>query len=199
MQSNAIFHFYCSLYLLISGVLIVSSVWSIALFCCHIYRLHSNLGSTGALRNSSIWNNELSKIMISFSCLKYSIPVFFQYWKIFPDTSHPYFTVNSYGFLARGKARKSTLSDKQADIMHGTCGGGKTKFRISCNKDLNPKEKTEFVCFSFLSCNLYLLTRKAGFRLCSNDLPLAWAIYKSTYSWNALNNILFIFTAFKHE
>ncbi len=65
MKSNAIFHFYCSLYLLILG----ASVWSIALFCCQVYRVRSNLGST--IRNSSVWNTEMSKIMISYR-LKYN-------------------------------------------------------------------------------------------------------------------------------
>ncbi len=41
------------------------------LFWCHIYRMRSNLRSTGELRNSSEWNTELCKIMISYR-LKYN-------------------------------------------------------------------------------------------------------------------------------
>ncbi len=41
--------YFTVLCLLIPGAF-VSSVWSIALFCCHIYRLRSNLGSTATYR-----------------------------------------------------------------------------------------------------------------------------------------------------
>ncbi len=48
MQSNAIFHFYCSLHLFVSSAnsLICLIHRVVHLFCCHIYRMRSNLRST---------------------------------------------------------------------------------------------------------------------------------------------------------
>ncbi len=61
------------LWLLISGALIVSSVWSIMLLYCHIYRLRSNLGNHLQVHfTTAEYDTELSKIMISYR-LKYNI------------------------------------------------------------------------------------------------------------------------------
>ncbi len=75
MKSNAIFHFKCSLYLLVSGTLIeFHFVWSITQFCCQVYRSRSNLVSTAIYRWTSEQQHmktEMSKIMISYR-LKYN-------------------------------------------------------------------------------------------------------------------------------
>ncbi len=80
MQSNAIFHFYGSLYLLISGALIEfhrfdPSCCSFVTFtgCAAIWEA---LPPTGAFHNSSVWNTEFSKIMISYR-LKHNIYLYF--------------------------------------------------------------------------------------------------------------------------
>ncbi len=75
MKSNAIFHFYCSLYLLISGALIEFNLFDPSR--CSVVRftglaaIWEALPPTGEHRNSSVWHTEMSKIMISYR-LKYN-------------------------------------------------------------------------------------------------------------------------------
>ncbi len=73
-QSNAIFHFNSSLYLLVSGTLIEFYLFdpshSFVVTFTGCTAIWEALSPTGELRNSSISNTELSKIMISYN-LKY--------------------------------------------------------------------------------------------------------------------------------
>ncbi len=73
MKCNAIFHFYCSLYLLILGALIEFNLFDPSR--CSVVRFTGFAAIWEAkcceLRNSSIWNTEMSKIMISYR-LKYN-------------------------------------------------------------------------------------------------------------------------------
>ncbi len=70
MQSNATFHFYSSLYLLISGALIEFHLFNPS--CCSVVTftgcaaIWEALPPTGAPWNSRVSNSELSKIMISY-------------------------------------------------------------------------------------------------------------------------------------
>ncbi len=114
MKSNAIFHFYCSLYLLISGALIEFNLFDPSR--CSVVRftglaaIWEALPPNGELQNSSVWNTEMSKIMISYR-LKYNR------YRYFSITGIPRIPNSQWPWLATMRIYQRFYSMPHADFF----------------------------------------------------------------------------------